>query len=50
MIANKYDGIKNGLPVYVYRLASLQGELQKELGTIPPERRYQRMSVPLPPL
>ncbi|KAK7676368.1 hypothetical protein QCA50_020672 [Cerrena zonata] len=34
---------KNGLPVYVYRLASLQGALQKELGTIPAERRYQRI-------
>ncbi|KAI0078216.1 CRAL/TRIO domain-containing protein [Panus rudis PR-1116 ss-1] len=34
---------KNGLPVYVYRLASLQGPLQKELNTIPPERRYQRI-------
>ena len=37
--------LKNGLPVYVYRLASLQGALQKELGTIPAERRYQRMSA-----
>lgn len=34
---------RHGLPVYVYRLASLQGPLQKELGTIPPERRYQRI-------
>ncbi|OSD02423.1 CRAL/TRIO domain-containing protein [Trametes coccinea BRFM310] len=34
---------KNGLPVYVYRIASLSGPLQKELNSIPPERRYQRI-------
>ncbi|EMD39747.1 hypothetical protein CERSUDRAFT_112035 [Gelatoporia subvermispora B] len=34
---------RNGRPVYVYRLASLQGELVKELGTVPAERRYQRI-------
>ncbi|KAG5726883.1 Sec14 cytosolic factor [Termitomyces sp. T112] len=33
---------KNGLPLYVYRLASL-APLQKELDTVPPERRYQRI-------
>ncbi|KAI0325045.1 CRAL/TRIO domain-containing protein [Cubamyces sp. BRFM 1775] len=34
---------KNGLPVYVYRIASLSGPLQKELNSVPPERRYQRI-------
>ncbi|KAH9923583.1 CRAL/TRIO domain-containing protein [Amylocystis lapponica] len=33
---------KNGLPLYVYRLASL-GPIQKELNAVPPERRYQRI-------
>ncbi|KAI0088474.1 CRAL/TRIO domain-containing protein [Irpex rosettiformis] len=36
---------KNGLPVYVYRLASLDTQLQKELNQIPTERRYQRIVV-----
>ena len=35
--------LQNGLPVYVYRLASLTPQLQKELSVVPPERRYQRM-------
>jgi hypothetical protein len=41
---------KNGIPVYVFRLASLTGTLQKELNAVPEERRYQRMCVlcPLP--
>ncbi|KAI0688840.1 CRAL/TRIO domain-containing protein [Earliella scabrosa] len=34
---------KNGLPVYVYRIASLTPPLQKELSAVPPERRYQRL-------
>ncbi|KAI0643093.1 CRAL/TRIO domain-containing protein [Trametes meyenii] len=34
---------KNGLPVYVYRIASLAGPLQKELNSVSPERRYQRI-------
>lgn len=34
---------KNGLPVYVYRLGSLDNGLQKELNSVPPERRYQRI-------
>ncbi|KAI0350345.1 CRAL/TRIO domain-containing protein [Trametes cingulata] len=34
---------KNGLPVYVYRIASLTGPQQKELFSTPPERRYQRI-------
>ncbi|KAF8272637.1 CRAL-TRIO domain-containing protein [Lactarius quietus] len=34
---------KNGIPVYVFRLASLTGPLQKELNAIPEERRYQRI-------
>ncbi|KAF8073450.1 CRAL/TRIO domain-containing protein [Lyophyllum atratum] len=33
---------KNGLPLYVYRLASL-APLQKELDAVPLERRYQRI-------
>lgn len=36
--------MQNGLPVYVYRLASL-APIQKELNQVPPERRYQRMYV-----
>lgn len=34
---------KTGLPVYVYRLASLDAPLRKELESAPPERRYQRI-------
>ncbi|KAI0770450.1 CRAL/TRIO domain-containing protein [Fomes fomentarius] len=34
---------KNGLPLYVYRLASLTPTLQKELNSVPSERRYQRL-------
>ncbi|KAI0246368.1 CRAL-TRIO domain-containing protein [Lactifluus subvellereus] len=34
---------KNGIPVYVFRLASLAGPLQKELYAVPEERRYQRI-------
>ncbi|KAH8077045.1 CRAL/TRIO domain-containing protein [Cristinia sonorae] len=34
---------KNGLPVYVYRLASLNGSVQKELNQVSAERRYQRI-------
>ena len=36
---------QNGIPVYVFRLASLAGTLQRELNAIPEERRYQRMCV-----
>jgi len=35
---------QNGLPLYVYRIASLI-PIQKELDLVPPERRYQRMCV-----
>ena len=35
--------MQNGLPVYVYRLASLTPPIQKELAAVPAERRYQRM-------
>ncbi|KAI0700073.1 CRAL/TRIO domain-containing protein [Cytidiella melzeri] len=34
---------KNGLPVYVFRLASLDSTLQKELNKVPAERRYERI-------
>ncbi|KAG1822610.1 CRAL/TRIO domain-containing protein [Suillus subaureus] len=34
---------KTGLPVYVYRLASLDAPLRKELESVPSERRYQRI-------
>ncbi|KAF8208586.1 CRAL/TRIO domain-containing protein [Mycena galopus ATCC 62051] len=34
---------KNGLPVYVYHLASMDSAIQKELDSVPPERRYQRI-------
>jgi hypothetical protein len=37
------------LPVYVYRIGSLDGTLQKELNNVPPERRYQRMYVHICP-
>jgi len=36
---------KNGMPVYVYHLASLDSAIQKELSAAPPERRYQRIIV-----
>lgn len=35
--------VQIGLPVYVYRPASLAGPLTKELQAVPSERRYQRM-------
>ena len=38
---------QHGIPVYVFRLASLTGALQKELNSIPEDRRYQRMCVSL---
>ncbi|KAJ7808879.1 CRAL/TRIO domain-containing protein [Mycena olivaceomarginata] len=34
---------KNGMPVYVYRLASLNSAIQKELHSASPEFRYQRI-------
>ncbi|KAH7925871.1 CRAL/TRIO domain-containing protein [Leucogyrophana mollusca] len=34
---------KQGLPIYVYRLASLDGAVRKELDGVLPERRYQRI-------
>ncbi|KAF7299346.1 Sec14 cytosolic factor [Mycena indigotica] len=34
---------KNGMPIYVYRIASLDSALQKELHAVPPERRFQRI-------
>ncbi|KAI6129688.1 CRAL/TRIO domain-containing protein [Pisolithus croceorrhizus] len=36
---------KRGLPVYVFRLASLDESLRKELDALSPERRYQRIIV-----
>ncbi|KAG1898203.1 CRAL/TRIO domain-containing protein [Suillus fuscotomentosus] len=36
---------KAGLPVYVYRLASLDAPLRKELESVPSDRRYQRIVV-----
>ncbi|KAJ6490191.1 CRAL/TRIO domain-containing protein [Mycena vulgaris] len=36
---------KNGMPIYVYHLASLDSAIQKELSAPPPERRYQRIIV-----
>ncbi|KAI0754693.1 CRAL/TRIO domain-containing protein [Daedaleopsis nitida] len=36
---------KNGMPVYVYRLAALTPPLIKELNAVSPERRYQRIIV-----
>jgi hypothetical protein len=38
---------QHGIPVYVFRLASLAGSLQKELNAVPEDRRYQRMCVSL---
>jgi hypothetical protein len=38
---------KNGRPLYVYRLASLE-PVEKELHATPPERRYQRMYGAVP--
>lgn len=37
---------QNGLPTYVYRIADLKAELQRELNAVPAERRYQRMCAP----
>ncbi|KAJ7164732.1 CRAL/TRIO domain-containing protein [Mycena crocata] len=36
---------KNGMPVYVYHLASMDSAIQKELNSVVPERRYQRIIV-----
>jgi hypothetical protein len=36
---------QHGIPVYVFRLASFTGSLQKELNAVPEERRHQRMCV-----
>ncbi|KAJ7465272.1 CRAL/TRIO domain-containing protein [Mycena latifolia] len=36
---------KNGMPVFVYHLASLDSAIQKELSAPPPDRRYQRIIV-----
>ncbi|KAJ7457661.1 CRAL/TRIO domain-containing protein [Mycena galericulata] len=36
---------KNGMPILVYRLASLDSGIQKELSAVPPERKYQRIIV-----
>ena len=38
---------QHGIPVYVFRLASLTGPLLKELNAVPEGRRYQRMCVSL---
>jgi hypothetical protein len=38
--------VQLGVPVYVYQLASLQGEVTKELFEVKPERRFQRMYAP----
>jgi CRAL/TRIO domain len=37
--------MQQGVPVFVFRLASLTGPLQKELNAIPEDRRYKRMYV-----
>ncbi|KAJ6584648.1 CRAL/TRIO domain-containing protein [Mycena capillaripes] len=34
---------KNGMPIYVYHLASMNSAIQKELNAVPAERRYQRI-------
>ncbi|KAH9960087.1 CRAL-TRIO domain-containing protein, partial [Russula dissimulans] len=34
---------EDGMPVYVFHLASISGPLQKELNAVPEERRYQRI-------
>ncbi|KAJ7202841.1 CRAL/TRIO domain-containing protein [Mycena pura] len=34
---------KNGMPIYVYHLASLDSAIQKEIHAVPPERRFQRI-------
>lgn len=39
---------QHGIPVYVFRLASLTGSLQKELYAVPEDRRHQRMCVSRP--
>ncbi|KAH7885114.1 CRAL/TRIO domain-containing protein [Phlebopus sp. FC_14] len=36
---------KSGLPLHVYRLASLDSPLRKELESVPIERRYQRIII-----
>jgi hypothetical protein len=36
---------QHGIPVYIFRLASLTGPLQKDLNAVPEGRRYQRMCV-----
>ncbi|KAI0345696.1 CRAL/TRIO domain-containing protein [Trametopsis cervina] len=36
---------KNGLPLYVYRIGSLDSKMQKDLNAVPSERRYQRILV-----
>lgn len=42
----QYDAhSQHGIPVYVFRLASLTGSLQKELNAVPEDRRYKRMCV-----
>lgn len=49
-LLNRRDQIdkkpQQGLPVYVYPIASLVGPVQRDLEAISPERRYQRMCVP----
>lgn len=39
--------VQHGIPVYVFRLASLTGPLLKELNAVQEGRRYQRMCVSL---
>lgn len=34
---------KRGLPLYVYRIASLDSKMQKELNKVSMDRRYERM-------
>ncbi|KAF8477977.1 CRAL-TRIO domain-containing protein, partial [Russula ochroleuca] len=34
---------KHGIPIYIFRLASLSGSLQKELNGVPEDRRHQRI-------
>ncbi|KAF7296528.1 Sec14 cytosolic factor [Mycena chlorophos] len=36
---------KNGMPIYVYRIASLDSKIQKDIHGVPPARRFQRIIV-----
>ncbi|KAI5122436.1 hypothetical protein M0805_008749 [Coniferiporia weirii] len=36
---------RQGLPIYVYRLSALLDDIQEEIHTVPPQRRYERIVV-----